>query len=42
MSLTATAAQTVGPFFRIGLATLYSSDLAPAAAAAGKITCTAG
>ena len=38
MSLTATAAQTVGPFFRIGLATLYSSDLAPAAAAADKIT----
>ena len=37
MSLTATAAQTVGPFFRIGLATLYVSDLAPAAAAADKI-----
>ncbi len=37
MSLTATAAQTVGPFFHIGLATLYVSDLAPAAAAADKV-----
>lgn len=37
MSLTPTAAQTVGPFFRIGLAALYVSDLAPAAPASEKI-----
>ena len=38
MSLPATASQTVGPFYRIGLEALYISDLAPAAAAAEKIT----
>ncbi|HLY91169.1 MAG TPA: protocatechuate 3,4-dioxygenase subunit alpha [Acetobacteraceae bacterium] len=37
MNLPATASQTVGPFFRIGLEALYVSDLAPAAPAADKI-----
>jgi protocatechuate 3,4-dioxygenase, alpha subunit len=37
MNLPATASQTVGPFFRIGLQAHYVSDLAPAAAAADKI-----
>jgi protocatechuate 3,4-dioxygenase alpha subunit len=37
MHLTATASQTVGPFFRIGLEPLYISDLAPRAAAHEKI-----
>jgi protocatechuate 3,4-dioxygenase alpha subunit len=32
MNLPATASQTVGPFFRIGLEHLYISDLAPTAA----------
>src|SRR5512141_64752 len=31
MNLSATASQTVGPFFRIGLEHLYISDLAPSA-----------
>jgi protocatechuate 3,4-dioxygenase alpha subunit len=38
MSLPPTASQTVGPFYRIGMEALYISDLAPAAAAAEKIT----
>jgi protocatechuate 3,4-dioxygenase alpha subunit len=37
MHLTATASQTVGPFFRIGLEHLYIADLAPAAAAGDKV-----
>lgn len=37
MQLTATASQTVGPFFRIGLAHLYGDDLAPGAPAQEKI-----
>jgi protocatechuate 3,4-dioxygenase alpha subunit len=37
MHLTATASQTVGPFFRIGLEHLYIADLAPSAAAGDKI-----
>jgi protocatechuate 3,4-dioxygenase alpha subunit len=37
MHLTATASQTVGPFFRIGLEQLYVTDLAPSAAAGDKI-----
>jgi len=37
MSLTATASQTVGPFYRIGMEALYVADLAPAAAPADKI-----
>ncbi len=37
MHLTATASQTVGPFYRIGLEQLYVDDLAPAAAAGDKI-----
>jgi protocatechuate 3,4-dioxygenase, alpha subunit len=36
MHLTATASQTVGPFFRIGLERLYVTDLAPSAAAGEK------
>ena len=36
MKLSATAAQTVGPFFRIGLEHLYIADLAPAAAKGDK------
>ena len=38
MNLPATASQTVGPFYRIGMEALYVSDLAPAAAATDKIT----
>ena len=37
MSQQATASQTVGPFFRIGMESLYTSDLAPAASADQKI-----
>ena len=37
MHLTATASQTVGPFYSIGLEKLYVTDLAPAAAAGDKI-----
>ena len=37
MNLPATAAQTVGPFFRIGLEPLYVNDLAPRVPASGKI-----
>ena len=37
MTQQATASQTVGPFFRIGMESLYTSDLAPAAAADQKI-----
>lgn len=37
MHLTATASQTVGPFFRIGLEHLYVEDLAPGAPAQEKI-----
>ncbi|HVY07437.1 MAG TPA: protocatechuate 3,4-dioxygenase subunit alpha [Burkholderiales bacterium] len=37
MSASATASQTVGPFFRIGLEPLYLADLAPTAAAKKKI-----
>ena len=37
MKLSATAAQTVGPFFRIGLEHLYVADLAPAAAKGDKL-----
>ncbi|MBI3527037.1 MAG: protocatechuate 3,4-dioxygenase subunit alpha [Betaproteobacteria bacterium] len=37
MNLTATASQTVGPFYRIGLEHLYVNDLAPSAAAGDKI-----
>lgn len=37
MHLTATASQTIGPFFRIGLEPMYSTDLAPSAAAGDKI-----
>ena len=37
MHLTATASQTVGPFFRIGLEPLYSTDLAPSSAVDDKI-----
>ena len=40
MNLTATAAQTVGPFFRIGLEHLYITDLAPSAALGDKIAIT--
>lgn len=36
MNLTATASQTVGPFYRIGLEHLYVTDLAPSAAAGDK------
>ena len=38
MNLSATASQTIGPFFRIGLEKLYVADLAPGAAAGEKIT----
>jgi protocatechuate 3,4-dioxygenase alpha subunit len=38
MNLPATASQTVGPFFRIGLEHLYVADIAPAAAAGEKIS----
>ena len=38
MNLTATASQTVGPFYRIGLEHLYVTDLAPSAAAGDKFT----
>lgn len=37
MHLTATASQTVGPFFRIGLEPLYIGDLAPSAATGDKL-----
>ena len=37
MHPTATASQTVGPFYSIGLEKLYVADLAPAAAAGDKI-----
>jgi len=37
MHLTATASQTVGPYFRIGLEALYISDLAPSAQPQQKI-----
>lgn len=37
MNLPATAAQTIGPFFRIGLEHLYVNDLAPHVPASGKI-----
>lgn len=37
MHLTATASQTVGPFFCIGLEHLYITDLAPSAAAGDRI-----
>jgi protocatechuate 3,4-dioxygenase alpha subunit len=37
MSAPATASQTVGPYFRIGLEHLYITDLAPSAAAGDKI-----
>jgi protocatechuate 3,4-dioxygenase, alpha subunit len=37
MHLTATASQTVGPFYRIGLEPLYVCDLAPSAAIGQKI-----
>jgi protocatechuate 3,4-dioxygenase alpha subunit len=37
MTLSATASQTVGPFYRIGLEQLYVTDLAPAAEAGDKI-----
>lgn len=37
MNLTATASQTVGPFFRIGLEHLYVPDLARSSAAGDKI-----
>jgi len=37
MNLAATASQTVGPFFRIGMEHLYVSDLAPSAALDRKI-----
>jgi protocatechuate 3,4-dioxygenase alpha subunit len=40
MNLPATASQTVGPFFRIGLRPLYSSDLAPGADPGSKIAIT--
>ena len=40
MNLTATAAQTVGPYFRIGLEHLYITDLAPSAALGDKIAIT--
>jgi protocatechuate 3,4-dioxygenase alpha subunit len=36
MNLSATASQTVGPFFRIGLEHLYIADLAPSAATGDK------
>ncbi|MFL6580203.1 MAG: protocatechuate 3,4-dioxygenase subunit alpha [Burkholderiales bacterium] len=37
MHLTATASQTVGPYFRIGLEPLYIDDLAPSAQAPRKM-----
>lgn len=37
MSAPATASQTVGPYFRIGLEHLYVADIAPSAAAGEKI-----
>jgi protocatechuate 3,4-dioxygenase, alpha subunit len=37
MRLTATASQTVGPYFRIGLEHFYVNDIAPSAAAKDKI-----
>ena len=37
MNLSATASQTVGPFFRIGLEQLYISDLVPLAAGGDKM-----
>jgi protocatechuate 3,4-dioxygenase, alpha subunit len=37
MSAPATASQTVGPYFRIGLEHLYVADIAPSAAAGDKI-----
>ena len=37
MHHTATASQTIGPFFRIGLENLYVADLAPSAAVTDKI-----
>jgi protocatechuate 3,4-dioxygenase alpha subunit len=37
MNLSATASQTVGPFYRIGFEPLYVSDLMPAAAAGDRI-----
>jgi protocatechuate 3,4-dioxygenase alpha subunit len=37
MHLTATASQTVGPFFSIGMEHLYVTDLAPSAAAGDKL-----
>ena len=37
MHLTATASQTVGPFFRIGLEHRYVADIAPSAAAGDRI-----
>ena len=37
MHLTATASQTIGPFFRIGLEQRYVTDIAPSAAAGDKI-----
>ena len=37
MHLTATASQTVGPFFRIGMESLYVADIAPSAAPADKV-----
>ena len=40
MNLSATASQTVGPFFRIGLEHLYITDLAPSAALGDKIAIT--
>ena len=40
MQLTATAAQTAGPFFRIGLEHLYITDLAPSAALGDRIAIT--
>lgn len=36
MNLSATASQTVGPFFRIGLEHFYITDLAPSAATGDK------
>ncbi len=38
MHLNATASQTVGPFYRIGLEQMYVDDLAPAAAPQDKVT----
>ena len=37
MAVSATASQTVGPFYRIGLEQLYVTDLAPAAKPGDKI-----